>query len=184
MVCGASYLFRESILFGMGQMLVEAEEPVKADAVVVIGGGYHGERILKAAQLVKDGYAPYLVVSGAGDQYGMHEADMAIAYAVQKGYPANIFVPVYHDAVSTADEAKYDVAELRRRGVHKYLLVTSPSHTDRAKRTFRRASPETEVRVIAAYDKTWHDGRWWIDREGRKTWFFAAVKSVADYLGI
>ena len=184
MICGGLYLVREPILFAMGQVMVVSELPVKSDAVVVLGGDYHGERILKAAQLVKDGYAPYLVVSGAGGQYGMHEADMAMLFASRHGYSGISFVPVYHAALSTLDEAKYDVAELRQRGVRKYLLVTSPSHTDRARRVFKRAAPEIEVHVVASPDKWWNDGRWWTYREGRKIWFFAAAKTIADYLGI
>ena len=168
----------------MGAVLVESDEPVKSDAVVVLGGDYRGERILKAAELVKQGYAPYLVVSGAGGQYGMHEADMAIRFATSKGYGGLTFVPVYYQALSTADEATHNVEELRKRGAHRFLLVTSPSHSGRAVRVYRRMAPDLEVRVVNSPEKYWHHGRWWIDREGRKAWFFAAVKTVADYFGI
>jgi len=167
-----------------GRELVDSEAPQKADIVAVIGGDYKGNRITKAAELVRQGYAPRVLVSGAGSQYGHFESDLAIAYAVEKGYPREIFVALQYPSLSTADEARAVAARMRQMGVHKYLLVTSDFHTARATRVFRREAPDLEVHPVAAPDPDWNNGRWWVTREGRKTWFFETVKTVAERLGI
>lgn len=183
-VCGLVYLGREPILFAMGDVLVYHEQPVHGDAVLVIGGDYSGTRVLKAAQMVKDGWAPLLLISGAGAQYGMHESDMAMEFAVRKGYPRQTMLAVPHPALSTVDEANYDIPELRQLGVKRYILVTSFSHTARARQVFQRAAPDLKFTVVGVNEPNWENGRWWTSREGRKIWFFAMTKTIADYLGI
>jgi uncharacterized SAM-binding protein YcdF (DUF218 family) len=178
------YLFREKILFSLGQALTTQDKPVKVDAIVTIGGDYSGGRILAAAELVRQGYAPIVIISGAGEQYGLHETDLALAFAQRNGYPADSLVPLRYSAHSTAEEASKDIAELRRRGARSYILVTSISHTARATRMFRREAPDLEIHTVAAYDKNWHNGRWWQDREGRKTFAFEAIKTAAEFLGL
>jgi uncharacterized SAM-binding protein YcdF (DUF218 family) len=79
------------------------------------------------------------------------------------------------------DEAQHVIPELRAMGVHRYLLVTSPEHTARAGRVFRRIGPDLEVRVVAAPNPVWNGGRWWANREGRKAWLMEACKTVADW---
>lgn len=182
--CGLVYLCREPLLFAMGDVLVYHEEPVRGDAVLVIGGDYSGNRVLKAAQLVKDGWAPLLVISGAGAQYGMHEADMAMEFAVRKGYPREKMVKVPYPALSTVDEANHDIPVLRQLGVKRYILVTSFSHTARARQVFLRTAPDLKFTVVGASEQNWENGRWWTNREGRKIWFFAMTKTIAHYLGI
>ncbi len=152
--------------------------------IVVIGGDFTGSRILKGAELAREGYAPKVLVSGAGAIFGQHESEFAIDFAVQRGYPRDEFIPSRYPAVSTRDEADADIAKMRKLGVRKYLLVTSIWHTARAGRIFRREGPGLEEHTIGAPDPMWHEGQWWEDREGRKLWFFEAVKTVADYLRI
>jgi uncharacterized SAM-binding protein YcdF (DUF218 family) len=174
-------IFASAILTAMGGFLVHSGLPDKADIILVIGGDYTGERILKGAELERDGYAPAVFVSGGGSMYGFHETDLAVAFVRDHGYTAEKFVQFRYPASSTVDEALHVIPELRARGVHRYLLVTSPEHTARAGRVFRRVAPDLEVRVIAAPDSNWNHGRWWTSREGRKTWLMEASKTVADW---
>lgn len=165
-------------------MLDSGEPPRKADMIVVIGGDHRGSRILTAAELARKGYAPKVLVSGEADFYGRYESDLAIDFAVQHGYPRDTFIDFRYPAVSTADEARGDIAELRRLGVHSYLLVTSVYHSARAVRVFRREGAGPEVHPVSAPDRYWRNGEWWKDREGRKLWFMETVKTIADYLRI
>jgi uncharacterized SAM-binding protein YcdF (DUF218 family) len=186
LICAGAVLlaFSNRILWSLGAVLDNGEPPRKADMIVVIGGDTRGSRILTAAELAREGYAPKVFVSGVGEFYGHHESDLAIDFAVQHGYPRDVFIPFHHAALSTADEARADVRELRRLGVHKYLLVTSVYHTARAGRIFRREGEDLEVHPISAPERYWRNGEWWKDREGRKLWFDEAVKTIADYLRI
>jgi uncharacterized SAM-binding protein YcdF (DUF218 family) len=178
------YFAREPVLFGLGKVLVHTEAPVHVDAVVVIGGDASGNRILKAAQLVKDGYAPIAIVSGAGAQYGFHESELAIELAVKHGFARETMLPLRYAAASTKDEAIADIRALRERGAHSYILVTSSSHTARAMRVFRGTAPDLEIHTVAAFQPHWNDGKWWVEREGRKAWLFEAMKTVGDFIGL
>lgn len=181
---GVAYVAREKILWSMGQMLVRVEPPSKADFIVVLGGDWRGNRMMKAAELVREGYAPRVLVSGVASMYGQSESDLAVEYAVQRGAPREVFLASHNNALSTGDEVRSDVAELRRLGVRRLLLVTSDFHTRRARGVFMRVAPEMEIHTIGAPDRYWDGGFWWKNREGRKTWLFEAMKSVADWFRI
>jgi uncharacterized SAM-binding protein YcdF (DUF218 family) len=174
-------IFSSAILAALGAFLVHSGQPQTADIILVIGGDYTGERILKAAELERDGYAPTVFVSGGGSMYGFHEAELAVAFVQDHGYTAEKFIQFRYPASSTVDEAMHVIPELRAIGVHRYLLVTSPEHTARAGRVFRRVAPDLDVRVVAAPSPVWNGGRWWATREGRKTWLMEASKTVADW---
>jgi uncharacterized SAM-binding protein YcdF (DUF218 family) len=167
----------------MGEMLVKTQPPFQADMVCVIGGDWFGNRILKAAQLVKEGYAPQVLVSGSGYLYGQYECDAAVEFAVQRGYDEKYFVKLRYPALSTLDEAQAVVPELRRRHVKRYMLVTSEFHTERAGRVFRSVAPDLELHVVAAPD-TLHWDNWWQDREGRKTFLMEWTKSLTSRVGM
>jgi uncharacterized SAM-binding protein YcdF (DUF218 family) len=178
------FVFSGRILWSLGTMLDHGEAPQKADMIVVLGGDVRGNRILKAAELVRDGYAPKVLVSGVEGMYGRHESELEIDFAVANKAPRDEFIPFRYPALNTVGEAQADIAELRRLGVHQYLLVTSPYHTARAGRIFRREGPELEVHPISAAEPFWQNGEWWKNREGRKMWFYEFLKTIADYFRI
>ena len=180
----AAGIFHNQLLWQMGAWLVNAEPPQQTDIVVVIGGDFAGDRITKGAELVRAGFAPRVLVSGSGAIYGRHEAELSIDLAVRHGFPREDFTPFLFPALSTADEAQAVVAELRHRGIHRFTVVTTSFHTARAGRIFRRAAPGFEVHVVEAPNKYWDHGHWWKHREGRKLWFFEAVKTLADYFRV
>ena len=167
--------------------LIRDEAPERADIVVVLAGDQFGVRIGKAAELVKAGYAPTALVSGP-PYFDMHECDAAIALMVHKGYPAQWFIPFPNNSTSTNDEAQLILAELRRRGVHRFLLVTSSYHTARATRvyrsTIRAAGGDFEFRTVAAQDPYFPLPEWWRTREGKKIFFIEWCKTIATELGV
>ncbi len=52
----------------MGEYLVQEQAPVKAGMIVVLGGDLRGDRILKAASLAQQGFAP----ASAGERWRQH----------------------------------------------------------------------------------------------------------------
>src|SRR5262249_4473838 len=104
---------------------------------VILAGDEYGYRVVKGAELVRDGYIPAVLVSGP-PYYHIHESDVAIEYATSKGFPASWFIPFPNDGRSTREEAAAILPELERRGIHSFLLVTSDYHTARAGRIYRR----------------------------------------------
>lgn len=174
----ALYLTRLSWMEAMGRMLVETQPPFKADMIAVLGGDWFGNRILEAGRLAREGYAPHVLVSGSGYLYGNYECDLAIPFAVRHGYDEKYFIKFLYPATSTVDEARAVAPELRRLGVKRLIVVTSEFHTARAGRIFRSAAPDIEIRMVAAPD-TLHWNNWWNDREGRKTFLYEWMKTMA-----
>ena len=177
-------IFVKPIFRGIGSLYVQDGPPVAADIIVVLAGDNSGRRILKAAELARQGFAPAVLANSSELDYGHTESELAAEYAIGKGYSPDLFITVNWTAHSTVEEAGQAVAELRRRRVHRILVVTSLWHTGRSGRIFRRLAPEMDIHMVGADDPAWHDGNWWIEREGKKIFFLEGVKTIADYLRI
>ena len=168
----------------LGGFLVKAEPAAPADAVVVLAGDFGGNRILTAADLVRQGLAPMALVSGPQEIYGEYESDLAIPFATRHGYPASYFVALRNDARSTTSEADVVIAELRRRRAQRIDLVTSNYHTRRAGSIYRSKAPDLELHVVSAPDPFFDPEGWWKNRDGRKTFVIEWMKTVATWFGM
>lgn len=149
----------------------------------MLAGDVTGNRVLKAAELARQGFVPIVLVSGPGKSYDHNEADLAIEFATNRGFPSSYFEPVRHEADSTQEEAVNMLAYMRRKGIKRFLLVTSDFHTRRSGRIYRRLAPEAEIHVVAAPTDAFDAAGWWRHRESRKTWLYEWQKIVANYLG-
>ena len=85
----------------LGGYLVRSDAPAPADIIVVLAGDYVGNRILMAGEMVRRGFASRALVSGPSGLFGQHESDLAIAYAVRRGYPESYFLPFPNETRST-----------------------------------------------------------------------------------
>jgi uncharacterized SAM-binding protein YcdF (DUF218 family) len=179
-----AFLFHARILTALGSYLDQSGPPEKADAVFVLGGDANGHRILKGAELVRQGYAPRVVVSGPAGNYGYYECDLAIPFAVRAGYPESYFVPFPNHALSTHEEAAAAAAEFHALGAHRILLVTSVFHTRRAGGDFRAAAPGLTFIVVSAPDEYFTADGWWHNREARKTFLIEWLKTGAGWFNL
>lgn len=168
----------------LGSALIQSEPPIHAPIAVVLAGDPTGNRIRRAAELVRQGFVPQVLVSGPGPQYGLYESDMAIHYITSLGYPASWFVPLPHHATSTMEEAHVVIARLRQLGVSRADVVTSDYHTRRSARDFRGLHSGIEFRFVAAPDNNFTASGWWRTREGRKTFLLEWMKTVATWFGV
>jgi uncharacterized SAM-binding protein YcdF (DUF218 family) len=175
-------------LRGMGYALIHEDAPVKSDIAVVLAGDFWGNRIEKGGDLVRQGYVPAALISGPNGAYGYNECDLAIDFAVHHGYQASFFIPFPLNARSTLEEAWDILPELRRRRLHRMLLVTSDYHTARARRTWLKAARQMEfaidIRAIGAPDPDFQPDSWWKNRQGQKIAFMEWSKTVAAALGL
>ena len=137
---------------------VKIEDLPAADAVVLLGGGASasryevggvhlspaGDRLVMAAELMRLGKAPVLLLGGnAGTLDGrlVLEAEMVRGLLARWGVPAEAMIPLGGNA-DTHDEA-IDVQTLaRERGWRRVLLVTSANHMRRAAATVRHMGVE------------------------------------------
>ena len=133
--------------------LTLAQPPVKADAIVVLGGGVQCVsatlepsslgRLLRGLELWRAGYAPLMTVSeqsgliGPEDCPKVSELERAqIAALYPSGGPQLVTLT---NVTTTRDEAARVRELAREQGWTRVLLVTSPSHSRRAAALFTRA---------------------------------------------
>ncbi len=179
-----SVVFHAQILGALGAHLVQASPPQKADAALVLAGDGWGYRILTAAQLERDGFVPKVLVSGPDGAYGLHECDLAIPFAVKRGYPESYFVHLEHSARSTQTEAEAVLPVIRSMGIKRLIVVTSNFHTRRAGAIFRKLAPDLTILMVAAPDKNFTADGWWHNREGEKTFLMEWEKTVSIWAGL
>jgi uncharacterized SAM-binding protein YcdF (DUF218 family) len=177
-------VLRAQILGALGAYLVQASPPEKADAALVLAGDAWGYRILTAARLARDGFVPKVLVSGPDGAYGLHECELAIPFAVKRGYPESYFVHMEHSARSTVAEAQAVLPVIRRMGFKRIIVVTSNFHTRRAGAIFRKAAPDLKIIVVAAPDENFTTDGWWHSREGQKTFLVEWEKTLANWIGL
>jgi uncharacterized SAM-binding protein YcdF (DUF218 family) len=171
-------------LAALGGYLVRAEPPVQADMIVVLAGDFSGNRILAAGDLVRRGFAPKALVSGTSGEYGLHETDLAIPFAVRHGYPASYFVALPNDSRSTKAEADEVLAALGKWRARRVDIVTSNFHTRRAGNIYRAKAPGLEIHMVAAPDVSFTPDGWWKDRDARKTFLMEWTKTVTAWFGM
>ena len=123
-------------------------------------------------------------VSGPDGNYGLHECDLAIPFAIKAGYPEEYFVHFENSARSTWAEAQEAAAVLRNMGAHKVLVVTSNYHTRRSARMYREAVPDLDITVVGAPDTYFSPEAWWKNREGQKTFLYEWMKTVASWVNL
>jgi uncharacterized SAM-binding protein YcdF (DUF218 family) len=107
--------------------------PVKADVIVVLGGGH--ERPERAAELFQEHAAPRIIVSGLGDC----EINRRLLVAV--GVPANVIV-LENQSHTTKENARLTIQLLREQKLKRVILVTSWYHSRRALVCFQHFGPD------------------------------------------
>ena len=105
-----------------------------ADAVVVLSGSKH-ERLDRGLELVRDGVAPVLVISGGLDPRQPRANELCREGGV--GFSVSCFTP---EPDSTRGEARKVGDLARERGWERVLVVTSRFHVTRARMLFDRCT--------------------------------------------
>lgn len=150
------------LLFGLlgvcalsaGPLLVQADVPRQADAIVVIGGDHKPERVQRAVELYQQGYAPIVILSaGTQVQEGaepLPEAEVMRRQALALELPATA-VLLETESQSTFQNAYYTAALSQAHHYTSILLVTSTYHSRRAGLIFKEVfGPTTTVLVQPA----------------------------------
>ncbi|MEK7438199.1 MAG: YdcF family protein [Pseudomonadota bacterium] len=167
-----------------------ADQPRKADAIVVLGGGY--ARPFQAADLYRQGLARKIYISApvredqlrlldeAGIPFPLEE-DVMRQVLVKKGVPASAIERLGKDLISTADEARAARSVFAKRAP-RLLVVTSPYHLRRARMIFSDALPAADIRMIASsYDP--FPSSWWKDQSAARNVLLELAKIIFYQLG-
>lgn len=174
------WFLSEPALRQAGLFLDAGAAPVRADAILVLAGGWTGERMIKAGELIRAGYAPKAYVSGPPSYYGHNECQLAIPFAAARGFPAEWFECLPNNASSTRDEARLLLPELERRGVKTLLLVSVRTHLRRARWFFEKLRPATmRIHYTGADHPAFRLEQWYKHREGRKAVVLEWIKILS-----
>jgi len=126
----------------------------KADAVVVLSGGWENkgklgkstvERYRYGIKLFQKGYGKYLIFSGGNLQGTPSEAEEMAEMAISEGFPDEAII-VEGSSESTWENTLFVKKILLEKELDSVVLVTSPYHTLRAKTMFT----DKGIKTIAA----------------------------------
>lgn len=162
-------------LYFAGQWMQVHDEPRKADYILPLAGDDH--RMLYAADLYKQGYAPRILISrpAAGPRTRMDDIEDSLghprfatveerAHAIYNvlDVPAEALAPFGKGHLSTVEEAEA-LREFLGPGPRTILVVTSPYHARRAKLVLEQTLPEdvTVLMTVTPYEH--FNERWWTD---------------------
>ncbi len=184
LLAGSLWFGSNSILIWLGAYLVNVQEPQKADLIVVLGGDTSGSRAMKGCELLKNGLADRLWLSGSMEVFGKTESTLAAEFLTSQGCTADKVTPLKNRVDSTRDEAIAIGKMMREQGIRKYLLVTSNFHTRRSGKVFREMSPEIEAMVVSANNSDFPVDQWWKFRHSRRTAFYEWLKTISYWIGL
>lgn len=163
------------MLSAAGRFLVENDPLQHADAIVVLTGSYP-DRIIEAATLYREGWAPRIILCREPENAGFRKLqslgvqvprlfELNRSVAEQLGVPADAITVLERPAGSTYSEAEVVLADVIARGYRSIVLVTSKYHSARAARIYRHlADGRVAIIVRGARDDDFRPDGWWRDR--------------------
>ena len=153
-ICGVLYyiIFYTPLVWFLAEPLRIDQNPQKADAIVVFAGGVgesgkagqgYEERVYRAVELYKQGYADKLIFS-SGYSYFLEEALVMKAIAVSLKVPEDSII-LEEKAKNTYENVKFTKEILDNKKMNSILLVSSPYHMRRALLVFDKVAKGTKV---------------------------------------
>ena len=125
------------------QILTVDSGPVKADVMVVLGGGLR-ERPERAAELFKQGAAQKILVAGFGDC-------KANGQLLKKNGVPETAIVLESKSRTTQENAEFSIPLLRSLGAHRVIIVTSWYHSRRALACFEHYAPDIKFYSRPSY---------------------------------
>jgi uncharacterized SAM-binding protein YcdF (DUF218 family) len=170
-----------------------ADEPEKADYIVVLDGD--GHRLLKATELFKQDFAPTILLSNAYQRPTSRLDNLAVELGYPEikphefrsrvlqhfGVPPEAIAEFGNGHISTLEEAEALKQFLGARAI-RAILVTSPYHARRAKLTFKSVMPQAHFVVVCPPEGR-IDPHWWRDQQSALTTLNETAKLFYFWLG-
>ena len=145
-----------------------AQAPVRSDAAFVLGGDA-GDRVVRAAELNRQGLAGIFVLTGNEDgtdevrpAYLHWRAQVLVGVGVAQG-------SIVLDATSSnsEEEAAFGLRLARERGWKRVMVVSDPPHMRRLSLLWGRAFAGSGIDfvLVASRPRWWDARRWWASRK-------------------
>ncbi|MET3587095.1 uncharacterized SAM-binding protein YcdF (DUF218 family) [Pseudorhizobium tarimense] len=158
-------------------------ESVKADAIVVLTGGY--QRIDQAMGLLRDGAGKRLLISGA------HPSTTPAQIRKMTQTPTDLFsccVDIGYDALDTIGNANEISRWIHDNGFSVVLVVTNNYHMPRSLHELRRVDPATDYIPYPVVNSDLTRKAWFTEPDVLRTMIGEYIKVVAanarDWIGI
>jgi uncharacterized SAM-binding protein YcdF (DUF218 family) len=154
--------FRFALLPPLPGWLMAHDPPLPSDAAIALGGDFSGSREAGAARLWREGRARWVVCSGRDLLWHVNEAEAMAAHVRALGVPAGRIL-LARNGLNTAEEAALILPIVRAHNMRSVLLVTTTTHSRRARLLFRRAWRGQGIRILASPVESpyFHPDHWW-----------------------
>ena len=183
LIVGISAYLQPNDFMSCGQQPVAGTKCDKADAIVVVSGGDTTARTAAGINLYKQGWADYVVFSGAAlDKSGPSNAATMRLQAENAGVPADAIL-TDETSANTQQNAENTQSIFKQKDFRDVILVTSGYHQRRASLEFNKRADGVKIRnypVVTDQDWGWY---WWVTPRG---WWLAGgelVKIIGFYIG-
>jgi uncharacterized SAM-binding protein YcdF (DUF218 family) len=163
------FVFRAPLLNGAARAWMINDLPVKADAIVVLGGGAQF-RSFEAVRLYHAGLAPTILLMNselrATDRMGLTipEVELVRRILLSNAVPAAVIQVAGTNLTSTFEEAKAARDWSRAAHATSMLIPTGPFHSRRVRWAFRKNLGDT-VRTTITSIRPEECRGWWTDEK-------------------
>ncbi|MFC1496435.1 YdcF family protein [Candidatus Margulisiibacteriota bacterium] len=177
------YILHPFLLESLARFLVAEDNLVKADVIVVLSGDGNGERMVEAARLFKDNYAKWVLISGGQFYWKTTYAGIMKKHAQALSIPPES-VLIEDKSESTYENAKFCLPIIKQKGFRSILLVTSPTHSRRARHVFLNIYDKEGVKIIShpVRESRFKVKRWWTRHEDTQKVVLEYVKLLGYVL--
>lgn len=175
------FVFRVSLLRGVGNFLID-EDDFDTTQVLVVLGGSSLERGTAALDLYNSGRVEHIVCTGGNipgplEAIGMpmYEAELTAHFLKENGVPAQA-ISVLTESTSTLEESEEVFAwtgssasvGVSRTALHSVTVLSSRFHTRRVKKVFRKTwkGSKFNLSVTGAPSLTYDENEWWKSEAG------------------
>lgn len=172
---GGLYVFRASILTGIGNFLI-ITDPLEPSDIIFVLNGDAATRPFQAAKLLRQGLADKVVIARAENSIAVNmglaqnTTDTSIGVMKKAGIPeAKIMqLPFDKGVTSTFDEAVALRSYAQQSSLHRVIVVTSAIHTRRARWVIARAMAGTQAKIMMSPspDPRYSSSTWWTQEDG------------------
>ncbi|WP_332444535.1 YdcF family protein [Wolinella succinogenes] len=159
-----------------------------ADAILVLGGN-KSSRLPHAISLLKEGYAPLLLVTEVKrysnqtfDGLLRHESDEVVHILSSLHLPHHLIPSLKGGATSTYDEAYDFFAYAKDSNIRSIIIVTDAFHTRRALGAFlkvqRRLQEEKiQIQISPAPNTHFNEKDWYLTEAGLQAYILEGIKT-------
>ena len=127
----------------LGKFLVQSDKLEKADAIAVFSGD-NGPRTERAVELLKEGYADYLILSGGKVYDDVTMAELMKNHAIKLGVDEDKIL-IDDKASTTNENADFTAEIIEEHNFKSVIVVTSDYHTRRSKLAMEKALENTLI---------------------------------------